>query len=64
MFLEQPSIIEKAGQVIGFLAAYALFTGVLFWVFSVMGKGWPIVQVILLTGSIYLLGSGVKLVLR
>ena len=66
MFIEN-SLSERVGKVMGFLAAYAFFTSVLFFVLSFLQKlppSWKYGHLMLITGSVYLLGSAVQRGLR
>jgi hypothetical protein len=67
MQVEGTSGFEKAGSVLGYTAAYVMFSAVFFWVLSFAGKlpaHWSFFHVIGITFVIMLLGILIKRLLR
>ena len=64
MHVEEAKREEQAGIVVGYLLGYVLFTAVLFILFILIGNSWTYPEVMLLTGSIALLGIIIKKALK
>lgn len=67
MMYEQKQHLGGLGRVSGYVAAYLLFTTVLFFMLTLMEKlpeSWSYPHIIVLTAAISLLGVGVKRFLK
>lgn len=67
MQFEEPQVAKKVGVIVGYAFSYALFTTILFFLLSVIGRipgSLAYVHIMVITASIAILGFVVKRLLK
>ncbi len=65
MHIEESAAAKKFGLAVGFLLSYVLFTTMLFLLFILLkDTPWPYPKIMVLTGSIVLLGMIIRRLLK